>query len=55
MRAGGGDSSSVSPLKINEIDGEADDEGVEGDPTGVKCERIGFGEEGKFVRKLLDP
>ena len=55
MRAGGGDSSSVRPLNINEIDGEADDEGVEADPTGEDCERIGMGDEGKFVRKLLDP
>ena len=55
MRAGGGDSSSVRPLNINEIDGEADDEGIEGDPTGEECERIGLGEKGTFVRKLLDP
>jgi hypothetical protein len=55
LRPGGGDSSPVRPLKINEIDGEADDEGVEGDPTGMECERIGLGEEGKCVRKLLDP
>ena len=55
MRAGRGNSLSVRPSKINEIDGEADDEGVKGDPTGIKCERIGLGEEGKFVRKLLDP
>jgi len=55
LRAGSEQLPSVRPLKINEIDGDADDEGVEVDPTGKKCERIGLGDEEKFVRKLLDP
>ena len=55
MRAGSEQLPSVRPLKINEIDGDADDERIEVDPTGEKCERIGLGDEEKSVRKLLDP
>ena len=55
MRAGSRDLSSVRPSKINEIEGDADDEGVEEEPTGDKSERIGLGDEERFVRKLLDP
>jgi hypothetical protein len=50
LRAGNRDLSSVRPLKINEIEGDADDEGVEEEPTGDKSERIGLGDEERFVR-----
>ena len=52
---------SISPLEICDVNGEdkvdsdADEEGLEGEPTGEACERVALEPEGAVVKRMVDP